>query len=49
MTACAGNSERVGDLSCSLFDQHDLVPDRFWKKIERLDQRLSGREKRGWC
>jgi hypothetical protein len=47
MTACAGNSERDGDLIFSVFDQHDLVPDRFWKKIEHLDQRLTELVTRG--
>jgi hypothetical protein len=41
MTACAGTSERDDDLIFSVFEQHDLVPDRSGKKIERLDQRLA--------
>jgi hypothetical protein len=47
MTACTITSGRESDFIVTVLDQNDLVPDRFWKKIERFDQRFAGREKRG--
>ena len=47
MTACTGTSGREHDFIVTVFYRNDLVLDRSGKKIERRDQRLAGREKRG--
>jgi len=48
MTAEARKPEVHGNSIFPRLDSHDRITDRFWKKIELLDQRLSKLEKRGW-
>ena len=47
MTAGAATSGREGEIIFPVFDEQDLVADRSGKKIERLDQRFTGRDKQG--
>jgi hypothetical protein len=46
--ACSGSAapENYGDLIFSLYDRQERIADRFNKKIDRLDQRLTALEER---